>query len=77
MAGMLGAKDLHYSQRTVDENELFFCLIWDVIIWEASAFPEFSSFIAVFPYVNQCACVPQGQRSKLPFLFSRSGILAC
>lgn len=48
MAGMLGAKDLHYLQGTVDDNELFFCLIWDVIIWEASAFPEFSSFIAVF-----------------------------
>ena len=48
MAIMLGAKDLHYLQRTVDDNELFFCLIWDVIIWEASAFPEFSSFIAVF-----------------------------
>lgn len=48
MAGMLGGKDLRYLQRTVDENELFFCLFWDVIVVEASAFPEFSSFIAIF-----------------------------
>lgn len=48
MAGMLGAKGLHCLQRTVDENELFFCLVWDVIVWEASVFPEFSSFIAIF-----------------------------
>lgn len=67
MSSMLATNTVHYLQRAVNENGVFLCLIWDVIIWKAYSQSALPSSLVFLRKVTHVCFRPTDDQTALSF----------